>query len=63
MSIPLQELIEKHCGGIRGGWDNLKGSVDGFSHAHHLCPRPITDAHIDAQYYPRRLLGPDPAQG
>ena len=30
MSIPLQELIEKHCGGIRGGWDNLKGSV------HHL---------------------------
>ncbi len=23
MSIPFEELIEKHCGGIRGGWDNL----------------------------------------
>jgi NADH-quinone oxidoreductase subunit F len=23
MSIPFRELIEKHCGGIRGGWDNL----------------------------------------
>src|SRR6188768_4252220 len=23
MSIPFQELIDKHCGGIRGGWDNL----------------------------------------
>lgn len=31
MSIPLQELIEKHCGGIRGGWDNLLGIVPGGS--------------------------------
>mgnify|MGYP003352950171 CR=1 FL=1 len=23
MGIPLRELIEKHCGGVRGGWDNL----------------------------------------
>ncbi len=23
MSISFEELIEKHCGGIRGGWDNL----------------------------------------
>ena len=23
MSITFEELIEKHCGGIRGGWDNL----------------------------------------
>ena len=23
MGIPLKELIEKHAGGIRGGWDNL----------------------------------------
>lgn len=29
MSIPLQELLEKHCGGIRGGWDNLKGIIPG----------------------------------
>jgi NADH-quinone oxidoreductase subunit F len=23
MSIPFRELIDTHCGGIRGGWDNL----------------------------------------
>eukprot|EP00889_Picochlorum_renovo_P000938 jgi/Picre1/27968/NNA_000929.t1 len=23
MSIPLKELIERHAGGVRGGWDNL----------------------------------------
>ncbi|KAJ1562050.1 NADH dehydrogenase [ubiquinone] flavoprotein 1, mitochondrial [Nowakowskiella sp. JEL0078] len=31
MSIPLRELIEKHCGGIRGGWDNLLGIIPGGS--------------------------------
>jgi len=31
MSISLQELIEKHCGGVRGGWDNLLGIVPGGS--------------------------------
>ncbi|NRA29406.1 MAG: NADH-quinone oxidoreductase subunit NuoF, partial [Parvularculaceae bacterium] len=24
MSIPLKTLIDRHCGGVRGGWDNLK---------------------------------------
>ena len=24
MSISLRELLEKHCGGVRGGWDNLQ---------------------------------------
>ncbi|MDU6731497.1 MAG: NADH-quinone oxidoreductase subunit NuoF, partial [Bradyrhizobium sp.] len=27
MGIPFRELIEKHCGGIRGGWDNLKAVI------------------------------------
>ena len=31
MSIPLKELIDKHCGGIRGGWDNLLGIIPGGS--------------------------------
>ncbi|MBV8060146.1 MAG: NADH-quinone oxidoreductase subunit NuoF, partial [Alphaproteobacteria bacterium] len=31
MSIPLKELIEKHAGGIRGGWDNLLGIIPGGS--------------------------------
>ena len=29
MSIPLKELIEKHAGGVRGGWDNLLGIIPG----------------------------------
>mmetsp|Transcript_210 Transcript_210/g.31 ORF Transcript_210/g.31 Transcript_210/m.31 type:complete len:92 (-) Transcript_210:559-834(-) len=31
MSIPLRELIDKHCGGVRGGWDNLKAIIPGGS--------------------------------
>ncbi|MFA5581395.1 MAG: NADH-quinone oxidoreductase subunit NuoF [Paracoccaceae bacterium] len=31
MSIPFEELIERHCGGIRGGWDNLKAIIPGGS--------------------------------
>ncbi len=29
MSIPLRELIDKHAGGVRGGWDNLKAIIPG----------------------------------
>ncbi len=29
MSVPLRELIEKHCGGVRGGWDNLLAVIPG----------------------------------
>merc|ERR1719163_476220 len=29
MSIPLKDLIEKHCGGVRGGWDNLLAIIPG----------------------------------
>ncbi|MEM9754691.1 MAG: NADH-quinone oxidoreductase subunit NuoF [Pseudomonadota bacterium] len=31
MSIPFKDLIERHCGGIRGGWDNLKAVIPGGS--------------------------------
>ena len=31
MSISFEELIEKHCGGIRGGWKNLKAVIPGGS--------------------------------
>ncbi|KAF2292571.1 hypothetical protein GH714_025667 [Hevea brasiliensis] len=27
MTISLKELIERHCGGVRGGWDNLLAAV------------------------------------
>jgi NADH-quinone oxidoreductase subunit F len=29
MGIPLRELIEKHAGGVRGGWDNLLAVIPG----------------------------------
>ncbi len=31
MGIPFPELIDKHCGGIRGGWDNLLAVIPGGS--------------------------------
>ncbi len=31
MGIPFKELIEKHCGGITGGWDNLLAVIPGGS--------------------------------
>lgn len=31
MSIPFRDLIETHCGGIRGGWDNLLAVIPGGS--------------------------------
>ncbi|MGN6355886.1 MAG: NADH-quinone oxidoreductase subunit NuoF [Novosphingobium sp.] len=31
MSTPFRELIERHCGGIRGGWDNLLAVIPGGS--------------------------------
>ena len=31
MSIPLKTLLETHCGGVRGGWENLKAVIPGGS--------------------------------
>lgn len=31
MSVPLKELIEKHAGGVTGGWDNLLAVIPGGS--------------------------------
>jgi NADH-quinone oxidoreductase subunit F len=42
MSIPLKELIEKHAGGVRGGWDNLLAVIPGGSSVP-LIPKPISD--------------------
>jgi NADH-quinone oxidoreductase subunit F len=40
MSIPFVELIDKHCGGIRGGWDNLKAVIPGARRCRTSGPRP-----------------------
>lgn len=42
MGIPLKELIEKHAGGVRGGWDNLLGIIPGGSSVPVL-PKSICD--------------------
>ena len=42
MSIPLKTLIERHCGGVRGGWDNLKAVIPGGSSVRML-PKDICD--------------------
>ena len=42
MSIPLKELIEKHAGGVRGGWDNLLAVIPGGSSTR-LLPKSICD--------------------
>lgn len=42
MSIPLKQLIETHCGGVRGGWDNLLAIIPGGSSVPML-PKNICD--------------------
>ena len=42
MGIPLKELIEKHAGGVRGGWDNLLAVIPGGASVP-LLPRSICD--------------------
>ena len=31
MGIPLRQLIDEHCGGVRGGWNNLMAVIPGGS--------------------------------
>src|SRR5512146_1850758 len=42
MGIPLKELIEKHAGGVRGGWDNLLAVIPGGASVP-VIPKPICD--------------------
>ncbi|MEX2297061.1 MAG: NADH-quinone oxidoreductase subunit NuoF [Dongiaceae bacterium] len=42
MGVPLKELIDKHAGGVRGGWDNLLAIIPGGASVPCL-PKPICD--------------------
>ena len=42
MSIPLKQLLNEHCGGVIGGWENLKAVIPGGSSVP-LIPREICD--------------------
>ncbi|MGF6231594.1 NADH-quinone oxidoreductase subunit F [Inquilinus ginsengisoli] len=42
LGIPMRELIDRHAGGVRGGWDNLKAVIPGGSSAP-ILPKDICD--------------------
>lgn len=47
MGVPLRELIDKHAGGVRGGWNNLLAVIPGGSSVP-LLPKNICDTvHMD----------------
>jgi NADH-quinone oxidoreductase subunit F len=47
MSIPFRELIERHCGGMRGGWDNLLAVIPGGSSVPLVPAHEIMDCPMD----------------
>ncbi len=47
MGISFRELIETHCGGIRGGWDNLLAVIPGGSSVPLVPGADIIDAPMD----------------
>jgi NADH-quinone oxidoreductase subunit F len=47
MSIPFRELIEKHCGGVRGGFDNLLAVIPGGSSVRLVPAAQIADTPMD----------------
>jgi len=47
MSISFKELIDRHCGGIRGGWKNLKAVIPGGSSVPLVPAEQIINAPMD----------------
>jgi NADH-quinone oxidoreductase subunit F len=47
MGIPFRELVEKHGGGIRGGWDNLLAVIPGGASCPVVKGADIMDAPMD----------------
>ena len=47
MSVPFRELIDRHAGGIRGGWDNLLAVIPGGSSVPLVPGEQIIDAPMD----------------
>ncbi len=47
MSIPFRELIDKHCGGVRGGSDNLLAVIPGGSSVRMVPAEQIIDCPMD----------------
>ena len=47
MGISFRDLVETHCGGIRGGWDNLLAVIPGGSSVPLVPAHEIADAPMD----------------
>ena len=47
MSIPFRELVERHCGGVRGGWDNLLAVIPGGASVPLVPAEQIIDTPMD----------------
>ena len=47
MGLTFRELIDRHCGGIRGGWDNLKAVIPGGSSVRMVPAEQIIDTPMD----------------
>ena len=47
MSIPFRELIDKHAGGVRGGWDNLLAVIPGGASVRMVPAAQIIDTPMD----------------
>jgi NADH-quinone oxidoreductase subunit F len=57
MSIPLKELLERHCGGVRGGWDNIKAVIPGGSSVPLLTKAQCDDAIMDFDWLREQRSG------
>jgi NADH-quinone oxidoreductase subunit F len=47
LGLTFRELIDRHCGGIRGGWDNLKAVIPGGSSVRMVPADQIIDTPMD----------------
>lgn len=56
MSIPLKELIERHCGGVIGGWDNLLAIIPGGSSVP-MIPKELALYHYTCLFSKMQLNG------
>jgi NADH-quinone oxidoreductase subunit F len=57
MSIPFRELIDRHCGGIRGGWGNLKAVIPGGSSVPMLRAEQMDEAIMDFDWLREQRSG------
>ncbi len=47
MGVPFEEMIERHCGGVRGGWDNLLAVIPGGGSMPVVPAEKIREARMD----------------